>query len=164
MATVGDSTAPSTNTVYYDALLTTTLMAYKKTLYDNIFKDSAFLSYLRMTDAVKKQNGGERIAVPLMYGKNDTVKTHGGYSVIDTTPQDGMTTAFYEWAEVAGSIRISRKEERQSSGEGRLINLLESKIKQAEMSMTEKLNDDLILGTVSSSTFVQDTAEGLPCR
>jgi len=30
MATVGDSGAPSTNTVYYDALLSTTLAAYRK--------------------------------------------------------------------------------------------------------------------------------------
>lgn len=158
MTTVGDTGAPSTNTIYYDSLLTTTLAAYRKDLVDNIFKDSAFLSYLRMKGAVKKQNGGERAAIPLMYGTNSTVKTHGGYSVIDTTPQDGLTTAFYEWAEIAGSISISRKEERQNSGDGRLIDLLASKIKQAEMSMREKLNGDLILGTVSGSTFVPDTA------
>lgn len=159
MANIGDSAAPSSNTIYYDALLTTTLAAYRKTLYDQIFKDSAFLAYLRMTDAVKRQDGGERIAIPLMYEDNSTVKTHGGYSTLDTTPQDGLTTAFFEWAEVAGTISISRKEQRQNSGEGRLLNLLESKIKQAEMTMTEKLNGDLLLGTVSSSTFVQDTAE-----
>ena len=70
-----------------------------------------------------------------------------------------MTSAFYEWAEIAGTISISRKEERQNAGEGRLLNLLQSKIKQAEMSMREKLNNDLILGTVSGTTFVQDTAE-----
>jgi hypothetical protein len=159
MATIGTNPSPSTNTVYYDSLLTTTLMAYRKELVDNIFKDSAFLSYLRMKGAVKKQNGGERASIPLMYGTNKTVSTHGGYSVIDTTPQEGFTTAFYEWAEVAGSISISRKEERQNSGEGRLIDLLASKVKQAEMSMREKLNSDLILGTVSSSTFVPDSAQ-----
>lgn len=67
-----------------------------------------------------------------------------------------MTTAFTEWAEVGGTISISRKEERQNAGEGRLINLLESKIKQAEMSMREKLNGDLLLGTVSGGTFVPE--------
>ena len=159
MATVGESTAPSTNTVYYDALLTTTMSAYRKTLVDNIFKDSAFLYYLRMSDAIRKQDGGERIAVPLMYGDNSTIKTHGGYSTLDTTPQDGLTTAFYEWAEVAGTVSISRKEERQNSGEGRILNLLESKLKQSEMTMREKLNGDLLRGTVSSATFIQDTAE-----
>lgn len=159
MATVGQSTAPSTNTVYYDQLLSTTLNAYRKTMYDQIFKDSAFLAFLRMSDAIRTQNGGERIQVPLMYGDNSTVKTHGGYSSLDTTPQDGITSAFYEWAEIAGTISISRKEERQNSGEGRLLNLLEQKIKQAQMTMREKINSDLVLGTVSSSTFVQDTAE-----
>ena len=58
MATVGDITAPSTNTVYYDALLTTTLDAYvgSGSLFDNIFKDSAFLAAMRMKDAIQKQN------------------------------------------------------------------------------------------------------------
>jgi len=83
MGTIGDTGAPSTNTIYYDSLLTTTMAAYRKTLYDNIFKDSAFLQYLRMTDAVKKQDGGERVAMPLMYGTNETVKVVGGYEVLD---------------------------------------------------------------------------------
>jgi len=135
-------------------------MAYRKTMIDNIFKDSAFLAYLRMSNAVIKQNGGERIAIPLMYGDNTTVKTVGGYETIDTTPQNGMTTAFYPWAEVAGSISISRLEERQNAGEGRLLNLLEQKIKQAEMTMREKLNNDLLLGTVSGATFVPETSSG----
>ena len=159
MTTIGETAAPSTNTIYYDALLSTTLMAYRKTLIDNIFKDSAFLAYIKLVGAIDKQNGGERISIPLMYGKNDTVKTHGGYSVIDTTPQDGLTTAFYPWAELAGSISISRKEERQNAGEGKLIDLLKSKIKQAEMSLREKVNSDLVVGTVNTATFVPDTAK-----
>lgn len=160
MATIGDTGAPSTNTVYYDALLSTTLAAYRKTMVDNIFKDSAFLAFIRLSNAWKSQNGGERIAMPLMYGDNSTIKTVGGYELLDTTPQDGMTTAFYEWAEVGGTISISRKEERQNIGEGRLINLLESKTKQAEMTMREQLNAGLLRGTVSGATFVPETSTG----
>jgi hypothetical protein len=156
MATVGSTSAPSTNTVYYDALLSTTLDAYVAggTMFDNIFKDSAFLAWLRLTDAIQKQNGGERIRAPLMYGDNSTVKSYSGYDLLDTTPQDGMTTAFYEWREIGGTISISRKEERQNSGEAAIIGLLQSKIKQAEMTMREELNRQLILGTVSGATFV----------
>ncbi len=156
MANVGASNAPSTNTVYYDALLSTTLNAYVAggKMFDQIFKDSAFLAKLRKSDAVKKQNGGERIALPLMYQRNSTVKSYSGEETLDTTLQDGMTTAFYEWKELGGTIGITRKEERQNSGEGRLINLLESKIKQAEMSMREELNRQMVLGTISSGTFV----------
>ena len=156
MATIGDTSAPSTNTTYYDALLSTTLNNYVQggTLFDNIFKDSAFLAFIRSKGSVTTQNGGERIAMPLMYGKNSTVKSYEGYDILDTTPQDGMTTAFYEWKELGGTISISRKEERQNAGSSRILNLLESKIKQAEMSMREELNEQLLQGTVSSSTFV----------
>lgn len=154
MSTIGDSSAPSQHTINYDALLSTTLMAYRKTLVDNIFRESAYLAFMRLSEAVKKQNGGERIAMPLMYGRNMTIKSYQNYETLDTTPQDGFTTAFFPWKEIAGTISISRKEERQNSGEGRLLNLLEAKIKQAEMSMREILNEQLLRGTVSGATFV----------
>ena len=156
MATVGSTSAPSTNTVYYDALLSTTLDAVVGSgqLFDNIFKDSAFLAALRDMGAVDKQNGGERIRAPLMYETNSTVKSYSGEEVLDTTLQDGITTAFYEWVEIGGTIGITRKEERQNSGESQLLGLLEAKIKQAQMSMRETLNTQLIEGTVSSATFV----------
>jgi hypothetical protein len=154
MATIGATNAPSTNTTYYDSLLSTTLAAHRDTMYDNIFKDSAFLSYLRTTDAVKKQDGGERIAMPLMYGDNGTIKSYSGEEILDTTIQDGITTAFYEWKELGGTISITRKEERQNSGEARILNLLEQKTKQAEMTMREELNRQLLAGTVSGATFV----------
>lgn len=156
MATIGDTSAPSTNTIYYDALLTTTLDAYvgSGSLFDNIFKDSAFLAALRSMDAIQRQNGGERIRAPLMYGTNSTVKSYSDYDTLDTTPQDGFTTAFYPWAELGGTISISRKEERQNSGEAAIIGLLKAKINQAEMSMRETLNTQLLRGTVSGTTFV----------
>jgi hypothetical protein len=156
MSTVGDTGAPSTNTVYYDALLSTTLDAYMGggKFFDNIFKDSAFLAFLRLNEAVQMQNGGERIRAPLMYGDNSTFKSYSGAETLDTTLQDGFTTAFYEWKEIGGTIGITRKERRQNSGEAALINLLQSKIKQAEMTARETVNQQLVLGTVSGTTFV----------
>lgn len=156
MATIGSTSAPSTNTIYYDALLSTTLASYVEsgTLYDNVFKDSAWLAALRDMGAVNKQDGGERIRAPLMYQGNSTIKSYAGEEVLDTTLQDGLTTAFYEWREIGGTIGITRKEERQNSGESAILQLLETKIKQAQMQMRETLNSQLLLGTVSGATFV----------
>jgi hypothetical protein len=156
MATVGSTAAPSTNTVYYDSLLSTTLDAYMSggSMFDNIFKDSAYLAALRRFDAIQTQNGGERIRAPLMYEKNSTVKSYAGEEQLDTTLQDGVTTGFYEWRELGGTIGITRKEERQNSGEAAILSLLQSKIQQAEMTMRETLNTQLVQGTVSGTTFV----------
>lgn len=156
MATIGSTNAPSTNTLYYDALLSTTLDAVVGSgqLFDNIFKDSAFLAALRDSNAVVKQNGGERIRAPLMYEGNNTIKSYAGEEQLDTTLQDGITTAFYEWKELGGTIGITRKEERQNSGEAAILQLLEAKIQQAQMQIRETLNSQLILGTPSGGTFV----------
>lgn len=160
MATLGSTSAPATNTVYYDALLSSTLDAYVSggTMFDNIFKDSAFLAALRQMGGVQKQNGGERIRAPLMYEGNQTIKSYSGEELLDTTLQDGITTAHYEWKELGGTIGITRKEERQNSGEAAILNLLEAKIKQAEMQMRETLNKQLVQGTVSGTTFVPGNA------
>lgn len=150
MATVGAS-APSQNTVNYDALLSTTLMAYKPVMYDNIFKANAFMAALRQYGGVDTQNGGERIQRLLMYATNDTFKTYKGYDILVVKPQDGMTSAFYEWVEIGGTITISRREERQNSGESAIMNLLKQKISQAEMSIKEQVNNRLIVGEVNGT-------------
>lgn len=95
MTTIGSTSAPSANTTYYDALLTSTLDAYMSggSMFDQVFKDSAFLAALRNKGAVQKQNGGERIRAPLMYADNSTIKSYSGEETLDTTLQDGMTTA-----------------------------------------------------------------------
>ncbi|MFX0199628.1 MAG: phage major capsid protein [Candidatus Hodarchaeota archaeon] len=154
MADPGATTAPSSLTVYYDQLLSTTLFNYRAEMVDNIFRSSAWLAALKQYGGIDYQDGGERIQWPLMYEANSTVKSYSGYETLDTTPQDGMTSAFYEWREIAGTISISRKEERQNSGEARLLNLLEKKTMQAEMSMKQAINLQLVQGEVSSATFV----------
>lgn len=153
MATIG-ATAPAQNTINYDSLLSTTLFAYRKTMVDNIFKSNAFLAALRKYDGIEYQDGGERIAQPLMYEENDTFNSYSGYETLTVKPQDGITTAFFPWREIGGTIAISRKEERQNSGEGRLLNLLEKKIMQAEMSIKSKVNQQILQGTVDTATFV----------
>src|SRR5574340_677382 len=102
MATIGATTAPTTNTIYYDSLLSTTLMAYRPKMVDNIFKSSAYLSALREFDGVRYQNGGERVQELLMYEENDTFSSYRGYETITVKPQDGITSAFYPWTEIAG--------------------------------------------------------------
>ena len=156
MATLGSVSAPSNNTVYYDALLSSTLDALvgSGALFDNVFKDSAYLAALRLNGAVIKQNGGERIRIPLMYGDNSTIRSYSGEDQLDTTLQDGITTAFEEWKELGGTIGITRKEERMNSGEAALLSLLDAKVNQAQMTMREEINRQLIQGTVSSATFV----------
>jgi hypothetical protein len=113
---------------------------------DNIVKSSPFLAYMKEAGKILLLDGGSRIKADLMYAKNTTVKAQTAYEVLDTTPQEGITAAFFDWKEVKGTLSISRKERRQNSGKAAMFNLIEAKRKQLEMSFGEEVNHEIILG------------------
>lgn len=127
----------------YDSLLSTTLRNYSRKLRDNIFNKFPFLAWLRSKNRVRMEDGGTFIIEHLLYGKNTTVKAYADYETLDTTPQEGITVAQYKWKEYGGTIAISRAERRKNSGKHRLLNLLEAKVQQAELSIKDKLTTDI---------------------
>lgn len=140
--------APSSLTLNYDAILSTTLFNYRRALEDAISTANAFLFFL-----MKKNRGGyqkvtelgERMAMPLMYELGNA-DSYAGYDVLDTTPTDGLTMAFYNWAQASVPISISGIEEKKNSGEARIISLLESKTRQAELGLQEFFNKRMLQG------------------
>jgi len=145
----------------FDTLATTTLVKYAdKQLVDNIFQSNALFYLLAGTEDVRKANGkgykeldgGRQIVEPLLYASNSTAGSYDGYDVLDTDPQDGMTNAEFDWKQYSVSVSVSGKEKRQNTGETAVLNLIEGKIMQAEMSLIESMNGDLFTdGTGNSS-------------
>src|SRR3972149_3218634 len=132
-------------TYNFDSLLSTTWMNYRDKLYDNIFNACPFFYWIHANERKKVHDGGERIVINLEYGKNSTIKSMtNGYDTIDTTPQDSITSAYYEWKEIAGSTTISNRELALNQGKNKIIDLLQSKANNTEMSMTEELTRQMI--------------------
>ena len=122
-----------TDSITYNAFLTTTLQDYIPTLQDNIFIEEPLLSWFngKLGKATGKGNspkrvlnGGESILEPLLYESNSTVASYSGAETIDTTLQDGMTNARFDWAQYSGTVGITGKEKRANRGKHALINLL----------------------------------------
>lgn len=124
-------------------ILSTTLKKYRKTLTDNIHKSNAVFYWIKKNGGMKEEDGGERIVEPLMYATNSTAGSYSGYDQLDVTPQDGIDSAEFNWKQYSASITISGKEERQNAGSSRIINLLEAKTNQAELSLTQSLSTGL---------------------
>jgi hypothetical protein len=123
----------------YDTFLSSTLNNYRSTLVDNVF--SANPLFLKLKERVRYEDGGDKISVPLMYGQNSTVKTYDAWERLDLTPQEGITTALFDWGQIAGSIGINGIEEFKNSGKSRIFNLLKARTKQTEMSLTEAFGE-----------------------
>lgn len=132
-------------------LLSTTLKKYRKTLVDQIHKSNAVFYKLKSEGAIKELDGGERIVVPIMYGKNTTAASYSGYDTLDTTPQEGIDSAEYNWKQYSVSITIDGKTERQNMGSSKIIDVLEAKTKQAKMSLVEELSTGVFSDGTSNS-------------
>lgn len=142
-----------------NAYLTATFAEYERTLQDQIFDDAPALAYMngslgkvvRGTDTIKKTlGGGERVVVPLLYGQNTTVDSYAGAEQLQTAIQDGITNAVFDWAQYSVSISITGLQKRGNMGSHRILNLLQAKTTQAEMSIQERLNQNL--WSVASAT------------
>lgn len=156
MSTYGAGTAPSQNTINYDAILSTSLFNYRKTLQDNISKSFLLFYMLQEKGYIEEEDGGVAIQIPLMYALG-TADWYSGYDVLNTDPTDGITSAFYDWRQLAVPISISRLEERQNAQAHRIIDLIKSKIQQAEIGIKEKFARAMMQGaliTGGSSTAV----------
>jgi len=129
----------SSLTLTYAPLLTTTLMRVidSGALHDNIFNNDVFLQWLRSGNRLKVIDGGERIRVGILFGKNSTAKWYSDYELLDTNAQTGMTTAFYNWKQGSVSITVHGRELRSNKGPSRITSLQQEKINQAALSLVD---------------------------
>lgn len=136
----------------FDALVSTTLKNYRKTLSDNITGHQALWFQMKSKGFVREDEGGTSIVEPLLTGVNSTVKSYSGYDLIDVTPQEGISAAEFSWKQIAGSVSISGEEEFKNSGsKTRILSLLEAKLTQLEESMKLTLNEQLFADGTNNS-------------
>src|ERR1700744_849153 len=120
-------------------IVTTTLRNRTGKLADNVTKNNALLFRLRKRGNVKTVSGGRTIVQELEYAENGTFKRYSGYEALNITPSDVFTGAEYNYAQAACAISISGLEMIQNSGEEAIIDLLESRISNAEKTLVNNI-------------------------
>lgn len=132
-----------------DEIYTTTLQNWRKNgkFYDNIFKTNPLFWLLHEKGQRQTWDGGNPIMCNLQYGKNSTIGSYSRYDLIDTTPQDNQTAAYYYMRQLGGTINIDNFSALSNAGKHQIQNLIKAKIKEAEMSMAEEINTQLWKGT-----------------
>lgn len=123
-------------------IVTTTLANRSGVLADNITKQNALLRRLRERGNVKPFSGGRQIIQELEYAENQTYKRYSGYETLDIQPSDVFTAAVFDIKQAAIAVSISGLEQLQNSGKEAVIDLLESRIRNAERSFLNNLAAD----------------------
>lgn len=126
----------------FDNISTTTLQLIRRRMADNIFKANPTTAFMLMRGRVRSESGGKYIQEPLMYATNSTVQAYRGYDRLNVAPTEELTSAQFSWRQVAATIGISGLEDIENDGPGtKVFDLLKAKIKVAELSMRQFLDE-----------------------
>jgi hypothetical protein len=124
-------------------IITTTLRNRSGKLSNNVSKNNAILNRLSKRGNVKPFDGGRTIVQELEYAENSTYKRYSGYEALNISPSDVFTAAEFDIKQAAVAVSISGLEQLQNSGSERILDLLESRIKNAERTMQNNLSADM---------------------
>lgn len=127
-------------------IVSATLPSYEKEFKDQVFNKSVLLDHMKANGGVVTKGGGSTLRVPLMTTAG-TSEWFGGTDTLDVSPIDTLDAAEYTWRNLNASIVFTLDDKLSNSGKEQVIDLLEAKIKQAELTIADSLNDSLFNGT-----------------
>ena len=150
----------------FTEMVSTTLRNMDTTPVDNVTKHNALLTLMKKKGNIKKTSGGYELQKPLIYNETGNYTRFSGYGEIPTSQQPVITSAKYEWREIALSVQCSYKELNQNNSKEAMIKLKDVRIKAAMATAANNFSVDLYSdGTEANQIgglahIIQDNGQG----
>jgi hypothetical protein len=122
---------------------TMTLRSRTRKLADNISRNNAVWTRLNSRGNVRPFGGGRTIVCEVEYANNQTYQRFSGYQTLNISPSPAFSAAEYAIRQVAVVVSISGLEQLQNSGREQSIDLLQSRISNAEKTFKNGMSYDL---------------------
>jgi hypothetical protein len=129
--------------INYGDIISTTLKLRSGGVANNFENNNAFMASLKKRGNIVKVDGGEALYETLAYQANSTVSSYSGYDILNTTPQNILDMAAYQWKQTAGSISMSGLEKLKNSGKSAIKSLIKERVKNLEGSIRNNLETQL---------------------
>lgn len=113
-------------------IVATTIENRSKKAADNITRNNALLNRMMKRGTAKPFSGGRNLWQELEYAQNSTAGWYSGYEQINVSPSQILTAAEFPIRQAAVAVSISGLEELQNAGPEQMIDLIETRVKNAE--------------------------------
>ncbi len=127
----------------FTEMVTTTLRHHITSVVDNNSKNNALVNRLKKKGQIETVSGGYELAYPLDYGGNGTYQRYDGYDALNIATYDTLSSAKFDWAQVAIHVTASGKEIRMNSGKEAMIKLVKERVKSAMRTATNNFSLDV---------------------
>jgi hypothetical protein len=128
----------------FTELVSTTFRKHRKDIKDNLSNRNALLKYVMDRGNFRTQDdGGLSIVTPLDYAANNTYQRYSDWDTLNIAASDVISSAEYQWRQIALNVVASGRELRINSGDSRIINLAKARIKNAMRTFNNNFSSDL---------------------
>lgn len=127
----------------FTELVTTTFRKHAKDIKDNVSKNNAMLRYIMDKGNVRHEDGGYSIVAGLDYANNGTYQRYSGFDTLNVSQSDVLTSAEYQWRQIAINVVSSGFDLRVNKGDSRIINLAKARLKNALRTFKNNFSVDL---------------------
>lgn len=134
---------PSPSAVFTE-MVSTTLRHTSSDVTDNVSNHNALLRRMNDKGKIKTVSGGYEIQEPLEYAENSTYQRYSGYDSLNTQASDVITSAKFEWQQIALHVTSSGKETRMNnSSKERMTNLVNRRVASAKRTAANNMSVDI---------------------
>src|SRR5262245_20544226 len=134
-------------------LIATTINNYHTTLADNVANSNAVTALLKQGNRIRVIEGGKAIACPLSYAE-ETFAWYSGLQVLSRAAKETISEADYSPANAVASVTLSGPDLAKNRGRERILNLLESKLTNAETTMSNNITKAIYSNGALANSFV----------
>ncbi len=111
----------------FTEMVTTTLRYTANQVTDNVSNHNALLRKLKQRGNIVTISGGYEAQFPLAYAENGTYTRYAGYDTLNINASDVLTSAKYDWAQVAIHVTASGRELRMNNSKEAMTNLVRAR-------------------------------------
>jgi len=113
-------------------------------LRDDISNNNPLQASMEEYDAIEMESGGRTIIEEMAYAENASFIRYYGGQVLNTSFNPTMTAAEFDWKQFAIAVTINGREERMDSGKEGIIKLATARVKNAEFTLNNKYQQDML--------------------
>ena len=134
---------PGTLSEALDNLYTTTWQNMKGAATENIFDGTPFWMWMRANGRLESVEGGRFLTEPVRYAKSENVAFISKGEAVGLQDKEFLTTTHDDWKYLVDVIVRFMQDDQQNRGRNQIINLVSSKLENAQDSLADKMEETL---------------------
>ncbi len=123
-------------------------------LFDSIFDSNPVLKRMLASGQYKSQNGGTQLTIPLSYAQVTASGWYRGAETLDTSENELLTSAAYDWCSLYAGITITEEDELKNGGDAGVLKILASKVQIAEKTIKDSLGTGIYSDGTDAKSIV----------